>query len=200
MAILSLLGSLLLLLPQAEPRPGSGKAPGKVAEFALLDAQGRRHTRKDWEGRKAIVLYFLGTECPVSNGYAPLMQRLAMAYGSRGVVFYGIHPDPDVTAANALRHGREYRLTFPLLLDPAQVLTRQIGPRVVPEAAVLMPTGEVLYRGRLDDRYTPDGKRREEARTRDLEDALQSVLAGKRPAVAETQAFGCPLPRPRTAP
>ena len=38
----------------------------------------------------AVVLFFLGTECPVSNGYAPEMQRLSEDYGPRGVVFRGI--------------------------------------------------------------------------------------------------------------
>ena len=51
----------------------------------------------------------------------------------------------------------------------------------------------MLYRGRIDDRYSPDGKRRNEPRTRDLEDALDAVAAGRKPAVSETPVFGCPL-------
>jgi hypothetical protein len=61
---------------------------------------------------------------------------------------------------------------------------------------VLAPSGQVLYRGRIDDLYTLDGTRREAPRTRDLEEAIQAVLAGKPPPVAQTKAFGCPLPEP----
>src|SRR5262249_29972488 len=44
-----------------------------------------------------------------------------------------------------------------------------------------------------------DGKRRAEPTVRDLGSALSEVLAGKPPRVAETEAFGCPLPAPSLA-
>ncbi len=168
----------------------------KVGDFSLPDAQGKKHTPKEWKGSKAIVLIFLGTECPVSNGYAPTLTRLAERYGPRGVLVLGVHPDPDVTAEVARKHAKEYRLSFPTLLDPTQTLARQTGVRIMPEVAVLNPAGEMLYRGRIDDRYALDGKRRDEPRTHDLEDALTAILAGRQPSPRATRAFGCPLPRP----
>ncbi len=59
--------------------------------------------------------------------------------------------------------------------------------------------GKVLYRGRLDDRYSLDGKRRDEPREHDLQEALEAVLAGREPTVRETKAYGCPLPKPKPA-
>ncbi len=171
-------------------------AAPRVPDVVLPDAAGQRHAPADWRGSKAVVLFVLNTECPVSNGYAPEMARIARDYGPRGVVVLGVHPDPDVTAAAAAAHAREYRLPFPTLLDPAQTLSRGVGVRVTPEAVVLAPTGEVLYRGRIDDRYGPDGKRRDEPGVRDLCHALDAVLAGKPVPSAETRAFGCPLPKP----
>jgi peroxiredoxin len=171
--------------------PGAGR---RVKDFTLKDLSGRAHTSAAWKGHTAVVLLFLGTECPVSNGYAPEMTRLARAYRTRGVLFWGVHPDPDVTPADAARHARDYRLDFQVLLDPRQHLARQAGVRVTPEVVLLSPTGEILYRGRIDDKYTPGGKRRPAARTRDLEDALQAVLARKKVLIPRTRAFGCPLP------
>jgi peroxiredoxin len=167
-----------------------------VKDFSLPDAAGKRHGADEWKGKKAVVLLVLGTECPVSNFYAPEFARLAKAFADKGVLFYGVHPDPDVTAGDAARHAAEYRIPFPVLLDPTQVVTRQTGVQVVPSAVVLSPGGEVLYRGRVDDRYTPDGVRREVPTTRDLEDALRAVTEGKPVPVARTKAFGCPLPEP----
>jgi peroxiredoxin len=172
------------------------QAPRRVSGFALKDSSGRTHGPAAWKGRTAVVLFFLGSECPVSNSYAPEMTRLARAYGTRGVLFWGVHPDPDLTAADAARHAREYRLTFTVLLDPRQEVARQAGVRIVPEAVILSPAGEVLYRGRIDDKYAPGGKQRHEAATRDFEDALQAVLGKKRVAVPRAEGFGCPLPRP----
>jgi hypothetical protein len=85
---------------------------------------------------------------------------------------------------------------MPLLLDPRHVLPAQTGVTRVPEAVVLTAGGEVRYRGRVDDKYSLDGRRRDEPRTKDLESAIGAVLAGKTPDPSQTKAFGCPLPAP----
>jgi peroxiredoxin len=166
----------------------------QVREFSLPDTKGQKHSPAEWKDQKAVVLIFLATECPASNSYAPEYVRLEKAFHAKGVRIYGVHPDPDVTAKAAAEHAHEYHLTFPILLDPTQGLAKQTGVAVTPEAVVLSPTGQVLYRGRIDDRYLLDGKRKDVAQTRDLEAALTAVVAGKKPPVAETKAYGCPLP------
>jgi peroxiredoxin len=171
-------------------------AIARVGGFALQDAHGGHHTAEEWANCKAVVLFFLATDCPVSNGYAPDMTRLAKKYAGQGVIVWGVHPDPDVTPEAAVKHAGEYSLPFPIVLDPQQRLARQAGVRVTPEAAVLSPTGAVLYCGRIDDRYSTGGKRRVEATTKDLEDALKSVLAGGTVAAPRTRGYGCPLPEP----
>ena len=168
---------------------------GRITQFSLQDAQGMTHTRKSWQAAPAVVLLFLGIECPVANGYAPEMTRLAQEFADRGVVFVGVHGDPDVTAKLATQHAREYQLTFPILLDPEQKLAKPAGVRMMSTAIVLLPDGEVVYRGRIDDRYTEQGKRRLEPTTHDLKKAIEAVLSGKKPDPAETNTYGCPLPK-----
>ena len=82
-----------------------------------------------------------------------------------------------------------------LLLDPAQKLAAQAGVKIMPEAVVLKPDGQILYRGRIDNRYTPAGKRRDQITVRDLAAALDAVLAGQPVAEPSEPAFGCPLPK-----
>ena len=101
--------------PKVEPpfEKMSLEGAGPVKEFALRDVHGGSlHTTAEWTGRPAIVLFFIATDCPVSNGYAPEMTRLAKAFGPRGIVFRGIHADPDVTAA--VRRGPRRRVRFAL--------------------------------------------------------------------------------------
>src|SRR5262245_61413521 len=93
---------------------GAGKPTAAVTRFALLDSAGNQHTSAAWKEHKAIVLVFRGTECPVSNGYAPEYRRLAERYRKKGVRFYGVHPDPDLTAAAVGKHAAEYRIPFPV--------------------------------------------------------------------------------------
>jgi peroxiredoxin len=176
-----------------------GDGSGPVTEFALRDVRGTVHTTAEWHGRPAIVLFFLATECPVANSYASEMERLYRDFGAGGVLFLGIHTDPNVMAETAAGHAIEYGLKFPILLDPEERVARQAGVRVTPEAVVLLPDGQVIYRGRIDDRYTPDGKRRPVAQVHDLADALQAILSEQMPVVTQTRAFGCPIPAsPRT--
>ncbi len=170
---------------------------GRVTQFELQDLQGKTHTRKSWPAAPAVVYLFLGTECPVANGYAPEMVRLAKQFSERGVVFVGVHCDPDVTATLAAQHAREYQLTFPILLDAEQTLAKPAGVHTMSASVVLLPDGEVVYRGRIDDRYTEQGRRRLEPTTHDLKSAIEAVLAGKQPEPAETKAYGCPLPTKR---
>lgn len=168
---------------------------GRVARFDLPDLEGRRHTEQLVRGAQATVVVFLGSECPVSNGYAPQMQRLADAFAARGVSFVGVYVEPEVTSDVARRHAAEYGLKFTLLLDPHQALAAQAGVRRMPECVVLKPDGTIAYRGRIDNRYAMSGKRRLEATTHDLADAVDAVLAGRSPEPNATETFGCPLPK-----
>jgi peroxiredoxin len=175
-----------------------------VTAFSVPDTVGKNRTQAEWAEAKskAVVLIFLGLECPVSNGYAPEMARLAAAWADKGVTVWGVHPDPDVTAEAAAKHAAEYGLKFPVVLDAKHALVSATGAATTPEAVVLVPGGTdgkgwtVAYRGRIDDRYTEGGKRREVVRSRDLADAVEAVLSGKAPAAASAPPFGCPIPKP----
>jgi peroxiredoxin len=166
-----------------------------VREFELSDASGKKHSVKEWEGSKAIVLFFIWSECPASNGYAPELARLFKDYADKGVKFYGVHSDPDLTAEQAITHAKDYKIPFAMLLDSTQSLARQAGAKRVPTAVILSADGKVLYRGRIDDRYISLGKKRAEPTTRDTEDALALIVSGKTPTVAETEVIGCLIPK-----
>ncbi len=163
-------------------------------EFKLRGVDGRVRTHQDWAKSKFVVVYFMGTECPVSKLYIPEMNRIAKKYSKHDVSFCGIISDPEASPKQVRAFAKEYRITFPLLLDPKQILARHTKAKRVPECAVLNNRGKLLYGGRIDDWYLLNGRRRREARKHDLREALDAVLAGKAPRVERTKAFGCPLP------
>jgi peroxiredoxin len=173
------------------------ETPGPVKDFALKDVGGAVHSPREWSDSPGAVLIFLGTHCPFSDAYAPEMARLARRYMKLGIPFYGLHCDPDVTAESAAARAAAHDLPFPILLDPDQRVAGQAGARVTPEAVLLGPDGQVLYHGRIDDRYTPDGRRRPKAQSHELENALEAVVADELPTVSHTQVFGSPLPSRR---
>ena len=134
------------------------------------------------------VLFFVGSECPVSNFYAPEIERLS----KRGIEARLLDSEPGITDAAAARHAEAYRLSAPRILDPDHSHARRFGVARIPTAVVL-DGSRIAYRGRIDDRYTPEGKRRPDVRTRDLELAIDAVRTGRSPDVNETPVFGCPL-------
>lgn len=139
---------------------------------------------------KTTVLIFVRSDCPISNRYAPELQRLYREYSPRAA-FYLVYPDRAETAEGIQKHMAEYGYTFGALRDPDFSLVKLAKAHVTPEAAVISASGELLYHGRIDDRYVDFGKFRTEPTTHDLEDALQAVLAGKPVKVASTHAIGC---------
>ncbi len=142
-------------------------------------------------GKKAVVLLFIARDCPISNAYAPELQRLCARYTPQNVAFYLVYPDPDTSLAAARQHAKEYGYTCPLLLDPTHRLARKAGATVTPEAAVFARDGRLLYRGRIDDLYLGFGRRRDHALRHDLRDALDAALSGRLVPAPKTQAIGC---------
>ncbi len=139
------------------------------------------------------MLIFIGIECPISNAYAPEVNRLRAAYENRRVKFYLVDVDVDVTAAEARKHAEAYGLTCPVILDPRHELAQALSIRVTPEAAVLGGAGALLYHGRIDDLYVSLGHRRFEPRSHDLRDAIEAVLDGRPVPNPVTPAVGCSI-------
>jgi peroxiredoxin len=165
-----------------------------VAPFHLQDTAGAWHDATEWNGAKAIVLFFVSIDCPISNSYIPEMQRIHAAYEKRGVRMYAVQPDAGRAREDVKKYAADFGFTFPVLQDPQQTLTRAAGATIQPQVVLLSPQGQVLYSGRIDDRYIEIGKSRYEATRHDLRDALDAVLAGKPVAHAKTQAVGCVIP------
>ncbi len=186
-----------LVIPGTQASTQDKKAPAKDAPektLILRDLSGKDHRPLADPKVKAAVLIFMLSDCPVANGYSPEIKRLCDDYGERGVRFYLIHVDPDLSAADAGKHAKEYGLTCPIVLDGKHQLVRQAGATRTPECAVFVPGSERKYLGRIDDIYASPGVRRAEPTTRDLRLALDALLAGRAVANPVTEVIGCYIP------
>ncbi|MCX6596884.1 MAG: hypothetical protein NTV70_11020 [Acidobacteria bacterium] len=122
------------------------------------------------QGRAAeapVVYVWLSPECPVSNRYAPELDRIE-------------HDYPAVK----------------LIRTDSPILARKYGITMTPEVAVVDAQGRLFYRGRIDDQYVDYGKTRLAPTRRDLRIALDELAAGKRASLPRTKAFGCALTTP----
>jgi hypothetical protein len=141
----------------------------------------------------ATVFLFVRTDCPITNRYAPELQRLAREFKTRSVAFWLVYPDPDEAPRHIQDHIRDFGFPGQPLRDPHHLLVRRAHATVAPEAAVFNRSGKLVYHGRIDDRYVDIGKTRPVAQVHDLEDAIEDVLVGKPVAHPETRAVGCSL-------
>lgn len=167
--------------------------PPPAIKFNLPDTKGTIHTAAEWRGAKAVLLFFVTTDCPVGNSYVPEMNRIAAQYAAHRVLTFAVLADANVSLASATQYARDYGFSFPVLLDRGQVLVRLAGASVTPQAAILAAGGELLYRGRIDNRVEDFGSQRRTATEHDVRDALAAILAGRRPPVPFTRSVGCAI-------
>jgi len=166
-----------------------------VRDFHFTDTAGRNHSSEEWRGKRAVVLLFLTTDCPLSNGYVPELNRLNSTYSSRGILFYGVQGDATVADRLVKKHAKDFAYTFPYLFDPDESLAAVTGATITPEAAILSPEGNLLYLGRFDNKLEAWGKQRVRVTEFDLQTAIEAILAGKTVPHERTKALGCAITR-----
>jgi hypothetical protein len=167
----------------------------------LLGGTAWAGTVRDIDGRVAVlfqpaarasVLFFVCTDCPVSNSYAPEIQRICNDYASKGVTCWLVYEDVDARIDAVRRHLEEYGYKgIAAVIDTQRNISNRAKATVTPEAVIVDHRGELRYRGRIDNFYAALGKPRREATEHDVRDALDAVLAGRPVAHLETKAWGC---------
>jgi peroxiredoxin len=188
--------SLATQPPKAEPPSPVGQ---KIDRFSLPDAAGKTWTLDPGKDHKAVVVLFLGTQCPINNALLPHLAELHKEYSPKGVQFVGINANHSDDAAQIKAHAAKFGIPFPVLRDPESRVADRFGARRTPEAFVLDAGHVVRYHGRVNDQFGI-GFQRPQPTRRDLQVALDEVLAGKAVSVAETPVAGCLLaraPRPK---
>ena len=149
--------------------------------LSLLLAQADRPT----------VYVFTTTDCPISNRYAPEIKRLAEKFEGQAK-FVLVYPVPSDSPELIREHKKKFAYAIESVRDTDLKLVKMTRVSITPEVAV-MKGDQLLYRGRIDDRYVELGKERPAPTRHDLEDALTAVIAGKPVATKSTQAVGCIL-------
>ncbi|HKA08564.1 MAG TPA: redoxin family protein [Gemmataceae bacterium] len=149
----------------------------------------------DFGDKKAFVLVFVDSDCPLAQKYLPVLDRLERGYRDKGVQFIAVNSGPHDTIVAMAAQAVEFGVEFPFVKDADCRVADALGVTLTPEVAVLDGKRVLLYRGRIDDQYRPGGQRAEPSR-HDLVQAIDALLAGKPVEVATTPADGCLISRP----
>ena len=194
----------LATLAFAETAKVESLALGAAApEFKLPGVDGRDWSLADFQEAKALVVAFNCNHCPTAQAYEERLKKIVEDYKPKGVAVVVISPnDPRSVRLDELGYtdlgdsladmkvrAKDRAFNFPYLYDgDSEAVSRAYGPSATPHAFVFDAQRRLRYTGRIDD-----SERESLVKTRDLRAALEAVLAGRAPEVAQTKVFGCSI-------
>ena len=169
------------------------KIDKEVPNFTLKDVTDKKHSLKDLSrDKKATVILFISTECPVSNDYNERIVTLQNDYKEQGVQFIGINSNKNETVKEMAEHNEINKFDFLVLKDLKNEIADQFRARRTPEVYLLDEKRILRYRGAIDNsQQNPE--------THYLRQVLDLVVAGKEipKDLKTTKAFGCTIKRVR---
>ncbi|SEK20381.1 Peroxiredoxin [Parapedobacter koreensis] len=198
--LLLVLLSMLIVQVRAEdpkPLPIGAKAP----DFSLKGVDDKTYTLASFKDAKLLVIIFTCNHCPTAQAYEDRIIEFTAAYKSKGVQVVAISPNSDAAIRldelgytdlsdsfdeMKMRH-QEKGYNFPYLYDgETQQVSTQYGPATTPHAFVFDQERTLRYVGRIDD-----DEHIGRAKTFDLKNAVDELLAEKPVTTATTRTFGC---------
>ncbi len=179
-------------------KPGDVGVGRQVADIAFTTLDGKKHSLSDWKSQAGLAIAFTSTTCPVSKRYAPSLARLEKELRSRNIALLLVNPFASEKSDAITAQLKEQGITAPYVHDASKALTQALHARTTTEVFLLDAKRTLIYRGALDDQYGVSYNL-DLPRESYLLDAVNALLAGKRPLIAATDAPGCELDIPATA-
>jgi thiol-disulfide isomerase/thioredoxin len=187
---------VVLLATSAARSEDPVRVGDRVGKLKFTDIRSLPRTLDDFGGKKAFVLVFTSTSCPVAQRYLPVLQAFEREYRGKDVQFVALNAAEEDTIIAMATHSVKYEMEFPFVKDFGGLCARALGVQRTPEAVVLDSEKRIRYRGRIDDQNRLGGIRKEPT-THDLKNALEAVLVGRKVVISETEVDGCPITFPK---
>src|SRR3954468_21038019 len=146
--------------------------------------------------QSVTATFFIASDCPISNAYAPEISGICKAYAAKGVSCTLAYEDAKIAGDALQRHLGEYQLLgMTATWDKDRKLADRAHVTITPTAVITDSRGGIRYEGRIDNLYINIGRTRQQVTSHDVADALDAVLAGKPVRQSRTEALGCYIER-----
>ncbi len=174
----------------------SGYSVGdKAIDFKLKNVDGEMVSMSDYPNAKGFIVIFTCNHCPFAKAYEDRIIALDARYAPKGYPVIAINPnDPTAIAeddyATMQQRAKAKNYQFPYLVDNTQNIAHTYGATRTPHVFVLQKSGSdfiVKYIGAIDDNSDDASAVKEKY----VENAVESLLAGKPVTPASTKAIGC---------
>jgi len=166
----------------------------KAPDFGdLQGADGKRYSLRSFDDKPVLVVMFTCNHCPYSQAYEDRMVWTQRDYAGKGVQLVAINSNdsktyPEDGYLEMVKRAKQKGFNFPYLRDPDQRVAEAYGAVCTPHVFAFDKDRKLRYRGRIDDSRDPSA-----VKTHDLRNALDDMLAGSNPKVADTRQFGCSI-------
>ena len=161
-------------------------------DFSLPGTDGKTYSLNDFADAKVLIVLFTCNHCPFVVGSQERVDRLYGEYASKGVRMIAInsnetkdHPTDDLE--HMKQRAQELDLKYPYVRDDSQEVALAYGALRTPHFYVFDADRKLQYTGRMDDNPRDASK----ATTSELREALDAILAGRRPDMPLTNPIGC---------
>ena len=164
----------------------------KAPDFSLRGVDDKIYGLKDFEKYKFLIVAFSCNHCPYVIGSEDRIIAFAQEVAVKNVGFVAINSNEDKdhpldSFLHMVKKAKDKQFSFPYLRDETQDVAKGYGAERTPNFFLLDQNRTVVYTGRMDD----NPKEASLAKTHELRDALEALLAGQTIAVPVTQAIGC---------
>ncbi len=163
----------------------------EAPQFDLPGVDGQNHSLDSYAEADVLVLVQSCNHCPYVQAWEGRLSAIASDYADRGVRVVAVNSNdvnshPEDSFDEMQKRSREQAFTFDYLYDEPQAVARALGAERTPEVFVYDRDRRLRYHGAIDDNRDETGVSQQY-----LRDALDSVLAGQDPPLAETPPVGC---------
>lgn len=176
---------------------GFCQQPKRVANFSLLNIDGKFISLKDYPHAKGFMVVFTSNHCPFAKLYPERLNQLNLKYSPLHLPVIAISSTDTVsyeedTFDKMQAKAKAEHFNFPYLYDGAQVVAKDFAAQRTPHAFVVWKENDgyiIKYSGAIDD----NGAHPNLVQKHYLSDAVDELLAGKKVSLKETRSIGCQL-------
>ncbi|SOD13104.1 thioredoxin family protein [Pedobacter xixiisoli] len=192
-----LLACLNILLATAVNAQIGYQVGDLASDFNLKNVDGKNVSLASYKNAKGYIVVFTCNTCPVSKAYETRVEALSKMYAVKGYPVVAINTNdpvasPGDTYEKMQERAKEKGFSFAYLLDPDHVYTKKYGAQRTPHVFVLQKTAkgnEVAYIGAIDN----DQQEANAQRDNYVQNAVNQLLKGEKPALTSTKAIGCTI-------
>ena len=170
------------------------KTGQKAPDFNLKGIDGKTYSLNDFKDAKALLIIFMCNHCPYVKAKHETIINLQAKYKDKGLVVVGINSNesenyPEDSFEGMVETAKEKNFNFVYLHDETQEVAKAYGASCTPDPFLFDSEQKLVYHGRFNDALEPE----QEPTTADMDEAISTVLKGKKPKHEFLYSIGCSI-------